>query len=59
MSDQSEIPDRSADDFGLIETLLWTEDGGFLYLDEHVARLSRLGARARLSRIATRRFSRR
>ncbi len=39
MSDQGEIPDRS-EDFGLIETLLWTQDGGFLYLDEHVARLS-------------------
>ncbi|MBU3890232.1 aminotransferase class IV [Methylosinus sporium] len=39
MSDQGEIPDRS-EDFGLIETLLWTQDGGFLYLSEHVARLS-------------------
>ncbi|WP_159731660.1 aminotransferase class IV family protein [Methylosinus sp. Ce-a6] len=39
MSDQGEIPDRS-DDFGLIETLLWTQDGGFLYLGEHVARLT-------------------
>jgi 4-amino-4-deoxychorismate lyase len=39
MSDQVEIPDGS-DDFGLIETLLWTKDGGFLYLDEHLARLS-------------------
>jgi branched-subunit amino acid aminotransferase/4-amino-4-deoxychorismate lyase len=38
MSDQGEISDGG--DFGLIETLLWTETDGFLYLDEHVARLS-------------------
>jgi branched-subunit amino acid aminotransferase/4-amino-4-deoxychorismate lyase len=41
MSDQGSIPDRRADDFGLIETLLWTRDGGFALLPEH---LSRLGA---------------
>jgi 4-amino-4-deoxychorismate lyase len=40
MSDQSPIPDRGADDFGLIETLLWTRLGGFDLLDEHLARLA-------------------
>jgi 4-amino-4-deoxychorismate lyase len=45
MSDQGEIPDRRAEDFGLIETLLWTAAGGFYCLDEHVARL-RASARA-------------
>lgn len=45
MSHQGEIPDRRADDFGLIETLLWTEDGGFHHLDAHVSRL-RESARA-------------
>lgn len=37
MSHQGEIPDRR--DFGLIETLLWTRDGGFDLLAEHLARL--------------------
>ncbi|WP_036282647.1 aminotransferase class IV family protein [Methylocystis sp. ATCC 49242] len=40
MSDQGPIPDRRADDFGLIETLLWTRDGGFDLLPEHLARLA-------------------
>jgi branched-subunit amino acid aminotransferase/4-amino-4-deoxychorismate lyase len=44
MSDQGEIPDRRDDGFGLIETLCWSVDGGFHYLDEH---LSRLAASAR------------
>lgn len=39
MSDQGPIPDRSADDFGLIETLLWTRQDGFDLLPEHLARL--------------------
>jgi len=38
MSHQGEIPDRR--DFGLIETLLWTRDGGFDLLAEHLARLA-------------------
>lgn len=40
MSDQGPIPDRRADDFGLIETLLWTNAGGFDLLPEHLARLA-------------------
>ncbi len=40
MSDQGPIPDRCADDFSLIETLLWTRDGGFDLLPEHLARLA-------------------
>jgi 4-amino-4-deoxychorismate lyase len=40
MSDQGEISDRRADEFGLIETLLWTAGGGFYCLEQHVARLS-------------------
>jgi 4-amino-4-deoxychorismate lyase len=40
MSDQGPIPDRGADDFGLIETLLWTRQGGFELLPEHLARLA-------------------
>ncbi len=40
MSDQGPVPDRRADDFGLIETLLWTKDGGFDLLPEHLARLA-------------------
>jgi branched-subunit amino acid aminotransferase/4-amino-4-deoxychorismate lyase len=39
MSDQGPLPDRR-DDFGLIETLLWTPDGGFALLPEHLARLA-------------------
>ncbi|MBY6239730.1 aminotransferase class IV [Methylosinus sp. Sm6] len=45
MSDQGEIPDGRADEFGLIETLLWTAGSGFYCLDEHAARL-RASARA-------------
>jgi 4-amino-4-deoxychorismate lyase len=40
MSDQGPIPDRGADDFGLIETLLWTRRNGFELLPEHLARLA-------------------
>jgi branched-subunit amino acid aminotransferase/4-amino-4-deoxychorismate lyase len=40
MSDQGPVPDRRADDFGLIETLLWTRAGGFALLPEHLARLA-------------------
>jgi branched-subunit amino acid aminotransferase/4-amino-4-deoxychorismate lyase len=39
MSDQGPLPDRR-DDFGLIETLLWTPEGGFELLPEHLARLA-------------------
>lgn len=39
MSDQGPLPDRR-DDFGLIETLLWTREGGFELLPEHLARLA-------------------
>lgn len=39
MSDQGPLPDRR-DDFGLIETLLWTPEGGFDLLREHLARLA-------------------
>lgn len=39
MSHQGEIPDGQAE-FGLIETLLWTRDGGFHLLAEHLARLA-------------------
>lgn len=40
MSDQGPIPDRLADDFGLIETLLWTAAEGFALLPEHLSRLA-------------------
>ncbi len=40
MSDQGPLPDRR-DDFGLIETLLWTRDRGYDLLEEHLARLAR------------------
>lgn len=40
MSDQGEIPDGRAGDFGLIETLLWTRDAGFFLLAQHLARLA-------------------
>jgi 4-amino-4-deoxychorismate lyase len=40
MSDQGPLPDRDADDFGLIETLLWTRERGFDLLPEHLARLA-------------------
>lgn len=39
MSDKGPVPGR-ADDFGLIETLLWTRAGGFDLLPEHLARLA-------------------
>lgn len=39
MSDQGALP-RRGEDFGLIETLLWTRDGGFALLPEHLARLA-------------------
>jgi branched-subunit amino acid aminotransferase/4-amino-4-deoxychorismate lyase len=44
MSDQGAIPDRRIDDFGLIETLLWTRDNGFFLLAEHLERLRRSSA---------------
>ena len=40
MSDQGPIPDRRADEFGLIETLLWTRRDGFDLLPEHLDRLA-------------------
>lgn len=40
MSDQGALSDRRDNDFGLIETLLWTLGGGFHLLAEHVARLA-------------------
>ncbi|PPD46072.1 MAG: aminotransferase class IV [Methylocystis sp.] len=39
MSDQGPLPDRG-EDFGLIETLLWTREDGFALLPEHLARLA-------------------
>jgi branched-subunit amino acid aminotransferase/4-amino-4-deoxychorismate lyase len=39
MSHQGPLPDRDAD-FGLIETLLWTPEGGYALLPEHLARLA-------------------
>jgi len=39
MSDQGPLPDRG-EDFGLIETLLWTQDDGYALLPEHLARLA-------------------
>ena len=43
MSHQGAIPD-GRDDFGLIETLLWTRTAGFYLLDDHVARLRQSAA---------------
>ena len=40
MSDQSPVPERGDEQFGLIETLLWTREGGYALLDEHFARLA-------------------
>lgn len=40
MPDQSPIPERGDEQFGLIETLLWTKEGGYALLDEHLARLA-------------------
>jgi branched-subunit amino acid aminotransferase/4-amino-4-deoxychorismate lyase len=40
MSAQGDVSHGTAEDFGLIETLLWTEDEGFSLLDEHLARLT-------------------
>lgn len=40
MSDQGALPCGRENDFGLIETLLWTRDGGFHLLPEHLARLA-------------------
>ena len=45
MSDQGAIPDGRENDFGLIETLLWTRAGGFDLLPEHLARLAASSAR--------------
>lgn len=41
MSHQGEIPDGRNVEFGLIETLLWTQDAGFSLYGEHLARLER------------------
>lgn len=40
MSDQGALSDGRENDFGLIETLLWTRDEGFRLLPEHLARLA-------------------
>ncbi|MBM3553369.1 MAG: aminotransferase class IV [Alphaproteobacteria bacterium] len=40
MSDQGALFDGRDNDFGLIETLLWTRDGGFSLQAEHLARLA-------------------
>lgn len=39
MSDQGALPDRG-EDFGLIETLLWTREDGYALLPEHLERLA-------------------
>ena len=40
MSDQGPVSERGDERFGLIETLLWTEEDGYALLDEHLARLA-------------------
>ncbi|MGJ0425121.1 aminotransferase class IV [Methylocystis sp.] len=40
MSDQGALSDGRENDFGLIETLLWTRGEGFCLLPEHLARLA-------------------
>ncbi|MBI1981187.1 MAG: aminotransferase class IV, partial [Methylocystis sp.] len=40
MSDQGALSDGRENDFGLIETLLWTRSEGFHLLTEHLARLA-------------------
>ncbi len=40
MSDQGALSDGRENDFGLIETLLWTRSEGFHLLSEHLARLA-------------------
>ncbi len=40
MSDQGALSDGRENDFGLIETLLWTRGEGFSLLPEHLARLA-------------------
>ena len=40
MSDQGALPDGRENDFGLIETLLWTRADGFDLLPEHLSRLA-------------------
>lgn len=40
MSDQGALSDGRENDFGLIETLLWTRDAGFGLVAEHLARLA-------------------
>lgn len=39
MSDQGPVPERRDEQFGLIETLLWTQGEGYYLLAEHLARL--------------------
>lgn len=51
MSDQGPLPDRLADDFGLIETLLWTTEGGYALLPEHLARLAASAAALRFAHV--------
>ncbi len=57
MSDQGEVPNRGLSSFGLIETLLWTQEEGFFLFGEHFARLrgsaERLGFRLDAARIIT------
>lgn len=40
MSDQGSFPERRDDQFGLIETLLWTQGEGYYLLTEHLMRLA-------------------
>ena len=40
MSDQGPVPERRDEQFGLIETLLWTQGEGYYLLAEHLARLA-------------------
>jgi 4-amino-4-deoxychorismate lyase len=44
MPAQSPLPERQHRDLGLIETMLWTRDGGIALLPLHLARLSRSGS---------------
>jgi branched-subunit amino acid aminotransferase/4-amino-4-deoxychorismate lyase len=44
MSDQGPVPERRDEQFGLIETLLWTQGEGYYLLAEHLARLANSSA---------------
>ena len=48
MPAEGALRDGTPAGFELIETLRWEPDAGFLRLERHLARLARLGARARL-----------